>query len=411
MASDTAKGPLAGYLFQFEKALLVISKLEDSKDYISVEEADDIATHEENGTIILTYQAKNSISATGTTFENTSRALWRTFEIWIEKLLTGIFDNNTKFICSTNKKIPNSSLLHQIKNENYSDVIDLINALLKEQEEKLKDILSKDPKKGKSVQQTIKSIKYILSNSSSFEIIAKNIDIEDEEVVKIKFLNQLHLSDSYSQDSKDSIFEEFYGWITLGSKSKWMNGDEARFTKKQFDDKFFLINNTSSIVNVIFRTKEVLGTISQEDIKKKKTELFVKQLEDIDRREDAKMRIIDDAILDFLYCDIETRYIIQKGNYTDKDFEKFLENCKDAWEKCFDENVIEELENYDDKQKNSMAIAIYTAVMDKLEIKFKNQHEFNPDNRYVRNGSFLKLSNIPTIGWHPEWKTKYEKQL
>ena len=408
MASDSAKGPLAGYLYQFEKALLVISRLENATDFISIEDVDDVAIHQEDGTVLMTYQAKNSISSGGTTFEDTSRALWRTFEIWIEKLEKGVFNNETKFICSTNKIIPPSSLINYIKTEDFKDVVNRLNTLLADQKQKLADTISKDPTKGASIKKTINSIRYVISKSSYLEIISKNIEIEDNEIVKAKFFSELHLSDKYSEESKNSIYHEFYGWITQGSKAKWMNDSEARFSKKDFDDKLYHINSNSSLINVIFRTKEVLGSLTKEEIQKKKVDLFVKQIEDINRKKDAKERIIENAILDFLYCDIEIKHIVNQGNYTYEDFEKFQKSCKDAWQQCCDETILEDLENYDESQKNSLAINIFDTVMNKVEIKFKNEFEFNPDNRYIRNGSFLKLSNTPVIGWHPDWESKYK---
>src|SRR5690242_17548715 len=124
--SDTAKGPLAGYLFQFEKALLLLSSLEFDDDYISIEEVDDISTHHDDGAVLVTYQAKHSISSSGTTFEDTSHALWRTFQIWIEKLEKGVFSDDTKFICTTNKSISTSSLLSKIVSSDFDIIIDEI---------------------------------------------------------------------------------------------------------------------------------------------------------------------------------------------------------------------------------------------------------------------------------------------
>lgn len=409
MASDSAKGPLAGYLFQFEKALLVISRLENATDFVSIEDVDDVATHQEDGTVMMTYQAKNSISTSGTTFEDTSRALWRTFEIWIDKLEKGIFNNDTKFVCSTNKTILPSSLVSYIKTADFKNIVVRLNTLLIDQKQKLANI-SIDPTKGTSIKKTINSIKYVISKSSYFEIIAKNIEIEDNEIVKIKFFSELHLSDKYSETSKNSIYHEFYGWITQGSKAKWMNDKEARFTKKDFDDKLYHINSNSSLRNAIFRTKEILGSLSEKEIQKKRVDLFVKQIEDINRKKDAKERIIENAILDFLYCDIEIKHIVTQGDYTYEDFEKFQLNCKDAWQQCCDETILEDLENYNESQKNLLAINIFDTVMNKVEIKFKNEFEFNPDNRYIRNGSFLKLSNTPIIGWHPDWESKYKHE-
>ncbi|WP_448634247.1 ABC-three component system protein [Pedobacter panaciterrae] len=71
--------------------------------------------------------------------------------------------------------------------------------------------------------------------------------------------------------------------------------------------------------------------------------------------------------------------------------------------------VLKELEDYDEDTKNSLAISIFDSVMDKAEVKFQGGIEFTSDNKYIHNGTFLKLSNIPEIGWHPDWKTKYNK--
>jgi hypothetical protein len=46
--------------------------------------------------------------------------------------------------------------------------------------------------------------------------------------------------------------------------------------------------------------------------------------------------------------------------------------------------------------------------MNDIKLEFSDGLSFNTNNEYIRNGSFLKLSDIPTIGWHPEWETKYK---
>jgi len=406
--SDTAKGPLAGYLFQFEKALLILSNLDKDNDYISIEEVDDIATHKDNGTVLITFQAKNSISNSGTTFEDTSFALWRTLQIWIDKLEKNIFNNDTLFICSTNKTIPRTALLYKIKDLPFNDLMLEIHTLLDNQKAKI-EAIKFDPTKGKNIKKTIELIEFTISKKIYFEIIKKNIVIEDIENVKEKFYNKLHLSQNkYTDTQKDSIFHSFFGWITDNSNSKWKNGEEARISKNSFNEKHYQVFNNPSIINAVFRTKVSLGVIDDKEIQTKRKDLFVKQIEDINRNKVAKERIIKAAILDFIYSDIELSYIINKGDYTEPDFDEFLEQCQESWQSCFDENIIKEIEDYSDEEKNTLAINIYDTIMNKIEIKFKTGHSFNPDNKYIRNGSFLKLSNNPTIGWHPEWEKKYK---
>jgi hypothetical protein len=405
--TDSALGSATGYLYQFEKALLVLSKLENINDYVSIESVDDVAAHNESGSILLTIQAKHSILSSGTTFGNTSKSLWRTFEIWIQKLEKGTFSNSTKFICSTNKKISVDSLLVKIRDCEFSDVLLEFKNLLDEQNKKL-DATEQKGEAGNSIKATIKYIKFVLSKESFFKVIKENLIIEDEETIKEKFLSELHLgSTKYSDTTKNSIYEEFYGWITLRAKAKWMNEEIASFTKEEFDDKNYQIKINPSIINAVFRNKELLGTIDSKEINKKRIELFVKQLEDIDRNKNAKERIIEKAIYDFIYSDIEIKHIIIKGEYTEVDFDVFIKECKKYWQTCFDDKVLKEISDYNEEEKNAIAIDIYSSIMNNIELKFKEGFGFTTSNEYLRNGCFLKLSNTPQIGWRPDWDLKY----
>lgn len=405
--ADSAAGPSAGYLFQFEKALLLLANLKNQSDYTTIESVDDIAVHAENGTVMITTQAKHSISNSGTTFQDTSYALWRTLQIWVEKIENKTFNVKTKFICSTNKVIPNEALLNKLKSESADDAIKLIKELLKSQQDKL----SKSKKKeAPSIEQNIKLIEDVLSKEASLRIILPNLEIEDNESVKENFFTRLHLgSDSRTEVQRDSIFESFYGWITISSKAKWNNASVAKFSKKDFDEKWHVINSNPSIMNAVFRAKKVFDPVEEQEIQEKRKELFVKQIEDINRNEKMKEQIIRNAILDFIYAEIEMYYIIEKGNFTAQDFEDFLDQCEACWKTCYAQNVLKEFHEYSDDEKNSIAIKIYDTIMDNIHIKFGEGFTFSPSNTYVRNGSFLKLSNEPKIGWHPEWEAKYKK--
>lgn len=408
--NDSAKGPLAGYLYQFEKALYLLSNLGNAADFITIEEIDDIATHSENGTVIFTVQAKHSISASGTTFEDTSYALWRTLQIWIEKLESNFFDSSTTFICSTNKTIPLDSLLYNIKNGKFDDVILRIEELLKQQKESLAKKTVKKPTGGATIKTTIDFIEFVLSKKDVFKTIATNIQIDDNENLKENFFTKIHLnSDKYTDTIKEHIFNTFYGWIVYSSKAKWNQSDTAKFTKKQFDEQLFNINSNASIINNVFRTKESIGTISERKIDEQRKELFVKQIEDLPRRKDAQERIIRKAIHDFIYSDIEIAYIVKKGDFTKEDFEGFLNCCENTWQTLFDNIFIKEFDQYTKEEKDELAISLYNKIMEQAEIKFKEGFTFTTNNEYLRNGSFLKLSNVPKIGWHPEWTDKYKQ--
>lgn len=407
---DSAKGPLAGYLFQFEKALVLLASLEGSTDYISIEEVDDTAAHSENGTVLLTMQAKHSIASSGTTFQDTSTSLWKTINIWIRKLENGTFNEATTFVCSTNKAIPHDSLIKGFITNSLEDSISACKSLLLEQRQKLEEITRLEPDKGTSVKQTIKYIETALLKEDLFKIILNKIEILESEVPKIAFLNKIHLgSEALTDNQLDFVYQIFYGWITHSSLAKWKNENEARFSKSEFNKKWITILTHSSIKCAVFRTKESIGSICDDEILKKKQELFVRQIDDIQLRRDAKERIIKKAITEFIYSEVELKYLIEKGNYTAFDFEEFLDSCFDFWQQQFDEIVTKELSEYDEDMKNEMGLRLYNKIMNMNNLEFGEGIPFSSKNVYIRNGSFLKLSNVPRIGWLPDWDEKYIK--
>ncbi len=408
--AELAPGPASGYIYQFELALATVAGLGHPTDVVSLEKVDDVAVQNEDDLVTLSIQSKHSISPNGTTFEDTSKALWRTIEIWIQKLNSKELDHNTIFITATNKKIVGDALVRKIKDEPIDAIETILKELLDDQKEKLKVFKKKDPAKGGTIAKTIQWIEFALTNWDKFHIIKNNLEIWDSNFPKLKFLNSVHMSGSeYSETSKDNVYHSMLGWMTENSKAKWMQGKDASFSKAEFETKLFLIRSTPSLLNAVFRKKINLGTLEARDIEEKRSELFVRQIEDIKRRKDAKEKKVEEAIINFLYHDIEVSHILKKGNITKVDFDEFREKCKKRWETCFDSHVKQEIEEYTEDQRNELAISIYDEIMDNIEVKFMEDHSFNADNRYIHNGAFLKLSNLPEIGWHPEWKSKYIK--
>lgn len=410
--SDSASGSIAGFLFQFEKALVLLATLENTTDVVSIEQVDDVAIQNEEDLVILTIQSKHSISPNGTTFEDTSKSLWRTLQIWVEKLEQGIFNESTKFVCSTNKIIGNHSLLRKIHSKNYDDVLVDIRQLLEQQKAKLKNFQSTKKDAGSTIKNIIKLIEFVLSKEDKFKIIKENLEIEDKESLMERFFIAAHLTtDNYSQARKEIIYDTMYGWLLNASKAKWLQGTKigATFTKKDFDQKFSFVIANPAIVNAVFRKKGDLGTIDPKRLSDVRKELFVRQISDINRKKSAIERNVENAVLDFIYHDIEMAHIVRGGNFTEPDFREFQDSCIERWQSYVDTVIINELEEYSDVQKNEMAVSIFDNVMHNMEINFQEGFSFNSSNSYIRNGTFLKLSNIPKIGWHPDWESKYKK--
>jgi len=140
-----------------------------------------------------------------------------------------------------------------------------------------------------------------------------------------------------------------------------------------------------------------------------KNRLFIKQLEDIDR--EFNEDIIKEAVLDFILCEIEITHFITdtSGNYlTRTDFEDFEEKCEDSWNKIKRKFIHNKINTYGEEELNVIACKIYDAIMSDLRLEFLDCYGFNDNNKYIQNGTFLKLSDEPRIGWNPEWEKKYK---
>jgi hypothetical protein len=406
--SDLAPGPAAGYIFQFELALLSLAKLEKPGDFITIENLDDVTAHSE-GTIVITIQAKHSISNGGSTFNDTSYALWRTLQIWIQKLESGLFDKKTQFICATNKKIPGDALVRKMATMPFKNLLLEIETIHKIQLDKFNQGIKKGSQNGKTLQKTIDLISYVLSKKELFEVIKDNLKINDDLNVLNQLESALFLSgEMVTQVQKELFIEAMVGWITTRSRYKWNYPTIAKFTRQELTDKYNSIRSNHSIMNAIFREKKSFEKIPLKEMDAKRLEIFVRQIKDLDRRSEAKEDLIKNAIKDFIYCDIELKYVIDQGNYTEKDFNDFKNNCFDEWWKCNTTLVKKEISTYDEQQLNDLGIQIYDEIMFNARVKFDQSHSFTPGNEYIRNGCFLKLSNVPTIGWHPGWKKKYQ---
>ncbi|MGO4878935.1 ABC-three component system protein [Pedobacter psychrotolerans] len=407
--NDSASGSISGFLFQFEKALLMLTELKKSDEFISVENVDDIAKHGGNSEIdkiLYTVQAKHSLIASSSPFNDTSKALWRTLEIWVQKLDENVFDDQVKFVCCTNVIVPKDALLRKFDTEEFGQVIELVKELLFDLEQKIQ-LKAAENKSAPHLSEIVKKIKIVLKKENHFKTICENLIIDDEGEIEAKFSEALRLNVSGITKSRQiEILQTFYGWLISTCFAKWRNGEMANISKSMFDSKLLSINSSPQILYATFRKKEALGTLSPEKKDYVKDEIFVKQINDIQRGPGKKI-FLEKALNDFLHHEIEISYVIEQGEFTGDDFDLFRQKCQERWSELFYQHVIED--GYSEEERNALAIKIYDSIMNENLIKFNGGFEFDLENRYIKNGSFLALSNKPVIGWRPDWEEKYKK--
>ena len=107
MALDrhSAAGPLAGFAYQFERALNWLAQKEAGAS-IGIETGDDVAVCNSDGSVVLE-QDKHSIRKGGQPFGDRSKDLWNTLAIWVEAVDSRQRPiESTLFLMVTNKEVP-----------------------------------------------------------------------------------------------------------------------------------------------------------------------------------------------------------------------------------------------------------------------------------------------------------------
>jgi hypothetical protein len=404
---ESAKGPSSGYIYQFEIGLLELTKL-NKGEAISIEHVDDVAVLDAKGTYIFTIQAKHSITASNSNFGNTSEDLWKTLNIWISKLHSGILVKGNRFTAITNKKIPSNAIIRDFTNKSFSEILTAVESIKKDQEDKLNEKI-KIGEKGNSHTKTIFRINEVLSKKAHFQTVVENFEFNEMILVKESFLNKI-FTGTAEQYVKDNIYHTFLGWIQDKSKEFWLDKKEAIFKKEDFDAKYNSIRDNHSLVNAIFRGKNLIENINPIDVSSiNRNDIYIKQIEDIGRFE--KEEIIKKAILDFIYKDIEMVHQIKNSpTLTKRDFEEFESKCQEYWSDIKRKHIKKNPVNYSSEELNDLAICIYDEIMVDLKLDFQDSWGFNDSNRYIQNGTFLSLANVLKIGWHPDWEKKYKSK-
>ncbi|HMV90998.1 MAG TPA: hypothetical protein PKA40_15240, partial [Cyclobacteriaceae bacterium] len=107
----TAPGQMAGYLFQPDRALVLLCACNNDES-ISIEMVDDLAIMDAKGEVTYREQDKHSIVATGSPLTDRSRELWNTLSIWTDDCKSGkLIPESTRLVCVTNKALDPQSLL------------------------------------------------------------------------------------------------------------------------------------------------------------------------------------------------------------------------------------------------------------------------------------------------------------
>jgi hypothetical protein len=387
----TATGQMAGYLFQPDRALVLLCSCKN-KEAVSIELIDDVATVDKSGNVIYREQDKSSIQQDGKPFKNRSKDLWNTLKIWIDDIKNGTLNiDSTKLVCVTNKKLDDDFILKKISAAKTKE--EIASAILL-----LKTAAAKPPASIKEISKAVIAEEEILSQLiSRIELIEDNsLETRNQEIAE-----KLHLDD----EIKENVILSLRGWVIDSILTQLDQGKAPVIKKSDFNNRLNRIINKEKDDRIVFSIKRMVkNRITEEDREQVIDRIFVKQLDLLEHPD--KSSILLDAIDDFLCSESERTRLTQKGDIDREDLNDLDDASKERWKEVFRRKQLQLKLNLTETQLGELAYEIYDSTISGYIAEIKG---FRVQS-YLMKGSFHKLSDELEIGWHPNWQKHFPKK-
>lgn len=398
MAADDK---IVAFDFQFHYFLLQCFSLKINES-VGFESKEDVHIDHMNGKTTF-IQVKHT--AINQNITNKDEALWKTIWSWINIIKDSEegrkeikeqveFVNNSTFILLTNKHDnENNQVLKKIiefkeKKIKINDLIDSFNLLIDN---------TKNSEIDKKIADITKHSKKVLS--VFFNNIQFNTDFEDiDQKIRIK-LTEIYVP----TELQSGMIEAIYYKLKIMLSEAVYKKSHLKLSQQEFSD---IVNkyNRASYLNriVVYKNFDIL-----EEEKPSSDMLFIKQLEEIEvfnlnDSEDGEF-ILNLYENKLLYETNRMRWI-QESELPEMDIEEIETQAREVW--------LDEFQKvYRGRRKNKMdEEEIINKAQDLFYEVKKTKLEFSlaiSSPKKLGQGVFLYLSDIPTIGWHNEWRERY----
>lgn len=390
-SSHTAAGQMAGYLFQPDRALVLLCSCRNNQS-VSIEVVDDVAAIDEKKNIFYREQDKSSILKEGQPFKDRSKDLWNTLMIWVTEIKNGNLNpDTTTLVCVTNKNLDNKSLIKKISNikdpKDVEDIIALLKSAIKAPPITLKETINKVLADEDILKKLLLKITLLDGNS---------LEERNEEIA-----NKLGLNN----DIREDVITDLRGWFNDSILFQLDKGNAPIIKKTDLNKRLqrALQNAGDKRIKVLAK-KFIQVEITEDTIAEAKEKMFVKQLELIQHYD--KENIIIDAIVDFFYSEDQRTQLVLQGDITGKELLAMDDTCKERWKESFRRKMIQYNVDMSELQLSSLAFEIYDTTVSGYLAKIRG----NETEPYFTKGSFHKLSEALEIGWHPHWDKYFKKK-
>ena len=412
MTTTRADDKLVGYEYQFYYFLLTLLRMRN-EEIVGFEVREDV--HKEGDNYLELYQLKHTIQTDvqgnikNLTTSDTD--LWKTLSLWVDIIKKERkqeeFLNITRLVFVSNKLDNDSNkFLEKFKkfkvDNNFVSLKAYLNSYLKELELKYKYKVEeyeaefelkrnniKKPTKNINIKY-IKNIKSIDDKILSLFFNRLKFDLGLDDIIS-KIKDNLQVEKYIIESRVDSIFNLLCGLLKEDFYNKVKRREVIEYSAVEF------ANITLPIFKRIRSEKPNFTT----DINYKKSikiieRTFAKQLKDIG--------VEDDEIYNLDYkrnlAINNLKRLEQENEISVSDIEELDKNTIDNWIFLYKKQYLRE-ENRDNINAQDL---LYTLLDKDLDLT-----GYKISMKGISSGQFVKISDIPEIGWKYDWAKEYKK--
>jgi hypothetical protein len=348
-----------------------------------VETDDDVSVRSADRSALLE-QDKHSIQDGIKPFGDRSHDLWNTLAIWIGALEEKEIPKTARFLMVTNKELP-------------ACIATQIHAATSE-EDVQKCVITLEAAGNKPPTAIAKLVTRVLRNESreSLRHVISHCELSDTSSasagtqLRAETIAQMPLP-RWAQSAAESIADELLGWLHKIALTAWQDKRPAWVERDQFIEQFHAVIDGRR--RELSRERaEHLIPIRDDQIGKKRTSRFVQQLHLVTEDGD----LVDTAIREFIRCNIEKTRLSVEGNVTDDDWKAFEATLVARWTKI----RARVLRTRRGAKQEDIGFDILTETTEDHREKLAGS---DTEQVYLTSGTYHRLSDMLTLGWHPDF--------
>lgn len=386
--SHSASDSFLGFLYQLERALEWLSKLDTPESVVGIEVEDDVVINLKNTTENTNIYEQDKYSTEKLPFSDKSEDVWKTLFNWLTAINNGTINpTNSKFILICNRSLPKKRLIWELSNCNNEDVAQSLVIKLKEKAITLRGKLKKYGELIFSSTDDV-LVKLIL-NLNVFD----KIEILSRLTERNNIKSRLHISDDIPTNY---IIERLRGYIQTYALNCWKERIPCFIRVDAFNRQ--LTQLISEYISLPFLEK----TINQIPVSENQISVgfrmnFISQLKLIECSDDELL----ESIHDYFRHRSEVIRMAEDGEISPSLFDDYYDNLNSHWETISRPKF--KYITIGDEVKTGYEVYYET-------IKYRGSIKgYQPHQTYTFKGAYHKLSDDLRIGWHPSWEIEFNK--